>query len=154
LTYLTITHRKRGHVDAVRAHIPRALAAATAAQTPQYVAMATANQAWVSWREGHLSEARAKAQDALALWQQAPPTYTVMYWTALWPVLGVAVVEAHIAEAIELVRALLDPARQPPPAALAAMLEEAIGSWDQGQPDVARAHLQQASGLAQEMGYL
>ena len=154
LTYLTITHRKRGQVNAVRDRIPRCLIAASTAQTPQYTAMATANRAWVAWREGNFAEAQANAQAALELWQQGQADYRPFYWTALWPLLGVAVAQDHIADAIDHARTLLEPTRQPLPAALTAMLEEAINYWDHGQPDAARTHLQRASELAREMGYL
>jgi len=40
------------------------------------------------------------------------------------------------------------------PDALSTLLAATIEAWDAGQPDSARAHLQQAAALAREKGYL
>ena len=55
---------------------------------------------------------------------------------------------------MDSVRLLLDPAQQPPPEQLSTLLEAALQTWDAGQQEEARAILQQAMPIAEDMGYL
>ena len=75
-------------------------------------------------------------------------------WTALWPLIGVAVVQQQLANAIKYACMLLVPEQQRLPDALTADLEQAIQAWDYDQAERARTELQQAMALAQQMGYL
>ncbi len=160
LSYLTTVYRKRGQVKAVRQYALQSLAAGEARKEPRYIGLAKANLAWVAWREGNLSEAEADARAALEFWQ--PLTRFAFRWTALWPLIGVALVRSEagglaqdrISEAIGYARALLQHRQQPLPDALTAIVKEAIQAWDQDQLETARAHLRRAIELAQPMGYL
>jgi hypothetical protein len=67
---------------------------------------------------------------------------------------SVALAHSRIPEAVEYARALLEPAQQALPDPLQTVLEEAIETWERGEPEATRAHLDQAIELAQEMGYL
>jgi len=49
---------------------------------------------------------------------------------------------------------LLDPTQQPPSEEVSVPLQAALQAWDAGQPEEARALLQQAVPLAEKMGYL
>jgi class 3 adenylate cyclase/tetratricopeptide (TPR) repeat protein len=153
LTYLTVSSRKRGQVEDVREYVARSLAVAKEAQMLDYVGTANANLAWLAWREGDLSEAQEKGQSALALWEPLSLTYA-WQWTALWPLIGVALAQDRVPEAVDHTRALLDPLQERLPDALAAVVHEAIGAWEQAQVETARNHLSQAIALAGEMGYV
>jgi tetratricopeptide (TPR) repeat protein len=152
LTYLAVTHRKRGGTEATRQYALRAQDAASG-QPHALLGMAEANLAWVAWREQRLEEARSKAQNALDLWQSSPVPFP-FHWAGLWPAIGVAVADDRIGEAIEHMRGLLAPTQQPPPESLAALVEQAIRAWDEGRPEIARTHLEQAIPQARELGYL
>jgi tetratricopeptide (TPR) repeat protein len=153
LTYLTIVCRKRGQVQETCRYISRSLPVATAAQMPEYLASAKANQAWVSWREENLAEAEQSGRAALELWQQMPLVYPFQ-WSALWPLMATALADDRISDAVGHTRALLEPAQQRLPDPLTRQLEEGIGAWDGGELRAADACLHQCIELAQEMGYL
>lgn len=151
LTYQSVLSRKRGRVEETRRLSARALAVATAAGRPDYIGAAHGNLSWVAWREGDLTTAQAEGQAALALWE---PGFYMFRWIGLWPLIGVAVAQGEIAEAIAQIRALLEPSQQALPAALTRLLEQAIQAWQEGRPDAARSQLQEAAELARGMGYL
>ncbi len=152
----SILCRKRGQVEETRRTSLLALEVATAIPRPEQSGTAQANLAWVAWREGKVEEAQAKGSAALALWR-SEPLASIVYafqWTALWPLVGSALELNHISEAVSHVRALLAPEQQRLPDALSNTLAAAVEAWDAAQPGAARSHLQQATALAQEMGYL
>jgi tetratricopeptide (TPR) repeat protein len=160
LTYLTILYRKRVQLDKARQCVSRSLAVARAAQMREYIGTAHANLAWVEWREGNLGQAEANGRMALELWQQLPAGHSScsFQWTALWPLMGVALVPGQAAESVSeasrLARALLEPAQQRLPDALIAVLENAVEAWEEGASETARAFLDQAIERAQGLGYL
>jgi tetratricopeptide (TPR) repeat protein len=153
LTYLTIVYRKRGQVEETSRYASRALRVATSLHWPEDVAMASANQAWVAWRQGNQSEAQANAQAALEGWKGLQFDYPFR-WTALWPLISMALAQDQFSEAINYARALLAPPQLLLPDALRATVEAATQAWDSGRREAAYAHLQQAAALAGEMGYL
>jgi len=153
LAFLTIVCRKRGLVDATRHANFRALEVATSIEVVEFIGMAKANQAWIAWRGGKLSEAVDYGQAALELWQPLPIIYAFQ-WTALWPLIGVALAQNHLSEAMNYARTLLAPEQQCLPDALSKLVEAALQAWDSAQPEAAQASLQQVIPLAHEMGYL
>jgi DNA-binding SARP family transcriptional activator len=153
VTYLAVLSRKRGQVEETRRFGTQALALATALQLPEYMAMAKGNLAWVAWREGNHPESQANGLAALELWRPFQVVYP-FHWSALWPLIGVALRQDRLTEAVDYARLLLDPQQQSLPDALNALLEATIRSWDAGQSEAARTHLRQATALAQDMGYL
>jgi tetratricopeptide (TPR) repeat protein len=156
LTYLTILCRKRGRLEKARQYASRSLAAATTGEMDEYTGTAKANLAWVAWREGDLAQAEANGRAALELWQQLPAGHSscAFQWTAIWPLVGVALAHNRTFEASEHARALLEPTQQRLPGALTAVVEKAIRSWKEDKPEAAYASLDQAIALAQEMDYL
>jgi DNA-binding SARP family transcriptional activator len=153
LTYLTIVYRKRGQVEETSRYASRALRVATSLHWPEDVAMARANLAWVAWRQGNQSEAQATARAALDGWKALQVDYP-FHWTALWPLISIALAQDQLSEAINYVRMLLAPQQLVLPDALRTAIEAATQAWDSGRREVACAHLQQAAALAGEMGYL
>jgi hypothetical protein len=153
LTYLSILSRKRGQIAETQYLIARVLAVAAAGQMTEYIAGAKANLAWVAWRQGDLAEAQEQGYATLEMWRKSP-IIVPFRWTALWPLIGVALAQDRISEAIEHARALLAPTQQLLPDALTKVLEAAIEASENGQLETARAQLNQAMSLAQENGYL
>jgi hypothetical protein len=68
--------------------------------------------------------------------------------------LGVALAQNQISEAVDHARGLLEPMQQRLPDALAKQLELAIRTWEANDQEAAAACLDRAVGSAQEMGYL
>jgi tetratricopeptide (TPR) repeat protein len=152
LTYLTAVYRKLGQVEEAMDHALRSLEAATWVQNPMYIGAARANLAWGAWRKANLAEALEKGKAALESWQQSPGY--PFQWLSLYPLIAVALAYDRIPEAVEYARGLLEPAQQALPDPLQMVLEEAIETWERGEPEAARAHLDRAIELAQELGYL
>jgi eukaryotic-like serine/threonine-protein kinase len=153
LTYQTVLSRKRGLIEETRRFSLQAQAVATALQLPEYIAMAKANLAWVAWREGNLLEVQTNGLAALEQWRPLQVVY-MFQWAALWPLIGVALTQDRLREAVDHARLLLAPQQQSLPDVLNTLVEAAIRSWDAGQLEAARTYLRQATPLAQEMGYL
>jgi hypothetical protein len=153
LAYLAVVWRKRHQVRETHQASSQCLAAATEAQMPTYAAMAKANLAWVAWCEQRVSDVQTYGQAALELWRQDTFAYPFQ-WTALWPLIDLALARDQIAEAVDHGRALLDPQQQRLPDALVASLESALTAWDEGKAGEARRDLQQALELAREWGGL
>ncbi len=156
LTYLTIAHRQCMQMEETRRDAARSLEVATAAQMPEYIAMAKANQAWLAWRAGDLAPVQELGQAALELWHQLPAGHASapFQWLARWPLIAVALRTDQLALAVDHMRALLDPGQQRVPDELAASLEQVIQAWDGGAPESANTLLHQSLALAQQMRYL
>lgn len=152
LTYLTVLHRKRGQIEEVRHYQTRSLAAATTVNRTVYIGFASANQAWLAWREQNFSEARANAEAALEL--MPGQGFFPIKWVALWPLLAALLRQGDTAGAVEQARALLDSSQQPLPHVLTSALKDALAAWDAGQFANAHAALERALPPAQERGYL
>jgi len=153
LTFLTIVYRKGGQVEETSRYASRASRVATSLHWPEDVAMARANLAWVAWCQGNLSEAQANGRAALDGWKALQFDYP-FHWTALWPLISIALAQDQFSEAINYVRVLLAPQQEALPDALRTAIEAATQAWDSGRLEAACAHLQQAVALAGEMGYL
>jgi len=156
LTYLFILYRKWGKIEKARQYISRSLEAARGAHMSEYIGTAKANLAWVAWREGDLSEARVNGQAALRLWQQLPVGHAscAFKWTALWPMIGVALAQELNTEAVDYARATLEPSQQCLPDALNLVLGKVIKTFEGGELEKTSIHLNHAIELAQELGYL
>ena len=152
LTYLTILHRKRGAIEEVKHYIFRAMAVATAGNMLEYISTAKANLAWVSLREGNLYDAQENGRTALDMWQKAPLVYPFQ-WTALWPLISVALSKEEVSGAVEYAYALLQPSQQRLPDSLNEVLEEVMESWEKGESEKVRTKLNRAIELAQELGW-
>jgi tetratricopeptide (TPR) repeat protein len=153
LTYTASLYRKRGRVKETRDYASRALTVTTAMKLPAYIAMATANLAWVDWREGKHAEAEHKGKTALETWQSSEVVYPFQ-WAALWPLIDIKLGRDELSQAVNYARRLFAPGQQPLPDALSAITESAIQVWNSGQPETARTSLQQAIALAKEKSYL
>lgn len=156
LTYLTIAARRRNQVEESQTLAAQALAVATTAHMPEYVALARANQAWLAWRQGDDAALREHGAAALALWQQLPVTHASapFQWTACWPLLAEAIQRDDIAAAVKYGRALLDPHQQQLPDALTTPLTQVLQAWESGGMAKVQSHLREAVTLAEQHHYL
>ncbi len=156
LTYLAIVQRKRRQVDGAYHYGVRSLAVAEAAGMHEYVGTARANLAWVAWRAGDLTDAEAHGRAALAAWQRFPVGHAscCFQWTALLPLIAVALARGRVEDAIEPARVLLAPWQQRLPDALTARVREAFAAWDQGRADGATGRIRDALEVARRTGYL
>jgi len=153
LTYLTILCRKRGQIEEVQHYISRAMDVAKAGNMLEYISVAKANLSGVNLREGNLSDAQENGRIALEMWQKAPLVYPFQ-WTALWPLISVANTKNQFSEAVDYVRALIEPTQQRLPEAPTALLKKVIKTWEGGETEKTHTYLNQTIELAQELGWL
>jgi hypothetical protein len=115
--------------------------------------MAQANLAWAAWRDGDASGAQERARTALEIWKRLG-AISPWQWTALWPLISLALSRDNISRAIDHASAMLNPEQQRLPRSLTAHLECAIQGYEEGDTAATRSYLKQAVELAQDLGYL
>jgi hypothetical protein len=149
LMFLPCIFRQRGLVEEVRNVVTRALAMPEA----RNIAIIKGHRAWVAWRDGNLAEAELYGRASLEN-RKGQRRVNAFLWVGIWPLIGIALAQEKIAEALNYVRMLLDFTLQPPPEQLETLLESVLHAWDAGQLEKARALLKQAVPLARELGFL
>jgi tetratricopeptide (TPR) repeat protein len=156
LIYLAIAQRQCQRVEQAEQAATRALATAMTAHMPEYIGTAQANLAWVAWQAGRFEQARQHGCTALEAWRQLPAGHgsTLMQWTALCPLIALALHTGEIATAVDYIRLLLDPLQQRLPDALTTLFEQALFAWENDDPEQVSPLLQQAVALAQQLHYL
>ena len=120
------------------------------------MATAKANLAWVAWRDGDSQQVRENGCSALDLWYTLPKGHTsyVFQWTALFPMLAVALADGNLDQAITHAQAVLDPSLQKLAEELTDVLQSALTTWQQQQTAQTTEILAQAITLAQKFHYL
>lgn len=149
LTYLTVVQRRRGHDAEVEALARRTLAVAESTGMLDYVGACRGNLAWLAARRGRWAEAERLGQAALDAWRQYAKPYPLC-WQGLWPLIGAALAQDRLADAIPPVRQLCHPSQQKLPDSIEEPLLAALAAWDAGQPNAALDHLRRALDLAQQ----
>jgi hypothetical protein len=145
--FMTVLFRKQKQVEKVKSSVSGILGT----HSHIYDGMASAAQAWVAWKEGRYADVQEHAQTALLAWEPTSIIYPYQ-WTALWPLIGVALSQDHISDAMNYARMLLFPTQESLPDQLTQMIEVALQAWDSSQTEIARSSLQEAIVLAEEMG--
>ncbi|HWC06903.1 MAG TPA: AAA family ATPase [Gemmatimonadota bacterium] len=153
VTYLALTHRKRGDITAARRYARRALEVAEAGGMTEYLAAAHAHLAWSAGREGRWDETEREGRAALELWEQIGGPYRLFLWMPVWPLLEAALARGRLEEAERHARVLLDPERQPMPEKLQQALEAATTAAESGESD-ARDRFSRLAELARVTGHL
>jgi DNA-binding SARP family transcriptional activator len=156
LTYLTIATRQLGEVDAASDYVAQSFDIAVRARMPEYIALARANESWVAWRAGDWQRARESGCAALTLWKEVDSSHArhPFKWTALWPLIAVAVNENTLHTALEYLHILTSADQQRVPEALCLLIDQIVLSWEQGKIECTRRHLEEALALAQDLHYL
>jgi adenylate cyclase len=151
LLVLTATALRRHDTGAVRALIPRALAAART--DPTYVALTMAAQTWLAWQDGHPDEVIALA-GRLAEFDLGTLNSGARYrWMALFPLIAAQLQSGNAAAAVLAAREIVDPAQQLLPDELMAALDAALAAWDGGEAAAAEERLASALRLARELHF-
>jgi len=147
-TYLAVAARRRGDIDTARIHTDRASAAALKSVTPEYVAIAHGNRAWLAWRAGDDVAATREGEAGLSALSRLPYPFR---WIAILPLAAALRRRGSLDEALALLPALLEPSQHRLPDSLEETLRLAATSG----PKAARvAALDDAIALARKHGYL
>jgi tetratricopeptide (TPR) repeat protein len=153
LTWLTVTYRRSNQLENVRQYAARSLEIATLNKTPLYIGLAKANQAWIDWQSGNITEAQVAAHAALDLLEQGQAVIFCK-WLALLPLMEMDLRLSNDVEAIAYACALIHPTQMRLSETLEAKLAEAIKAWDGCETDKAHVLMQQAVEIAQQTGWL
>ena len=151
IAMLTLTYRRCNRVETVEQWAKQTLEIASNAEIDLYIAAGKANLAWVSWRRGKIERAVPLAQEALTIWQKVSPHYPVR-WQAHWILLGNALHENRLGDAVDYARELLD--QQALNRRMEPLLMTMIQAWDEGNRSTIGARLAEISALATSLGYL
>ena len=151
--YLMFLGRMRGQPEAAQRYFETVLSTTWAGPMSDYTFAVLACQSWIAWRAGKLTEARsygmASKEKMLGLTIHYP-----FRWLTLFPLMGVAVAENQLAEAVEYAQLMLDPRQMIFPDDLTAALEVAVKLGEPEPLDAARQLLTEALMLATKYGYL
>jgi len=153
VSMLAVTALRRHDAAAVAALVPRALEAAEATSSPEYVAMAKASLAWLAWREGRFAEVGPRAEEALSLWAKTTGWQPV-HWICLWPLIAVRLGTGNVSGAVDASRQLLEPSQQRLPDELEPVVIAAGAAWESGNRELAGAKLAQAVELAHDLHFI
>lgn len=156
LTYLAIAQRQCQRVDEAEQAATHSLAIANSAHMPEYIGTAQANLAWVAWKSGNFEQARRHGCAALEAWRQLPTGHgsTLSQWTALYPLLALALHNGEIAHGIDYIRLLLNPTQQRLPDDLTTLLEQALAAWENDTSKQMPSLLQETIALGQQYHFL
>jgi predicted ATPase/DNA-binding CsgD family transcriptional regulator len=156
LSYLGVVYRKQDDLKRARTFAAYALRVAGEAKRPEYTGMAHALFAWLAWRTDDLVKAREEAMTAIEMCGGLGSHLSAMpfRWLALFPLLGVALREENVDEAVQWTQHLLAPSQQRLPDNLTTLLEEAVAVGVKGEYDEAGDLLHQALRLAFELHYI
>ncbi len=150
--YLMFVARMRGQVDVVQSYFETVLSTTWAGLMADYTFTVQACKSWIAWRAGKLDEARSHgmaAREPLLGWFNHYP----FQWIVYLPLIGIAVAQDQIAEAVEYARIILDPQQIILPDDLTVTLEKATHLLAQ-DAEGTRAAFKEAIRLAMTYGYL
>jgi eukaryotic-like serine/threonine-protein kinase len=153
LTYRTVAYRRLGDVARCGTEAEKTCELATKLGMVEYIAMAKANLAWVTWQQENYAEAEKLATEALELWHGMDDPYG-FDWMALWPLIAIALHRQDISAAIGFARGLLAENQHPLPEKLLNMIRKACDEWQNSGQENATANLASAMSLARELSYL
>jgi hypothetical protein len=99
---------------------------------------------------------KQEAAAAIEAWGGLGKTQSVMpfHWFALFPLMGVALQEEEIEQAVQWAQHLITPPQQRLPDDLTTLLERAVAAGEKGQWNATSDLLHQALRLARELHYL
>lgn len=153
LTYLSVAHRQLGNTDEVEKMIPDVIHAIEAGSAPEYRAVVKANESWLAWKRDDIDQARARADEAMQIWQQTTPNYPLK-WLAMIQIIAAATEEDRISDAIDLSRALLKPPHALLGNGVGQALHHAVEFFEDQKKKKASASLAEAIGCAKTACYL
>jgi tetratricopeptide (TPR) repeat protein len=151
LSSLTLTALRRHDAQAVRALLPRSVAASKAVRH-DFESTRPA-EAWLAWQDGRPDEVLRLTAE-IEEWDATRLGWGAMHrWVYLFPALAAHQAADATAEAVAAARRIIDPSQQALPDDLTAALATACESWDQGDQERAARHLRKALDLATEHAY-
>ena len=153
LTYLAVAYRRMNDWPNCKSAAERAFEISTRLAMVEYIAMATANLAWVAWRQNDHAKAEKLASEALNLWHGMEDPYS-FDWMALWPLIAIAFARKDFSRAVEYARGLLDKNQHPLAENLTPIVRRTCEEWERGAEEIAIASFVSAIQAARDLAYL
>ena len=144
--------RVRQNANAAGRAVKRLLPLVTREKMTDYIGVARATLGWIAWCAGDETTAGAEAKAALEVWAEGVPY--PFKWTALWPLIAIAIECNDVSAAAKYSQQLLDPPQQPLPPKLAACVAEIIKAHKSAQEKEALEIAGHAVQLARKLKYL
>jgi class 3 adenylate cyclase len=156
LTYLTVVLRRLGRLPETEAAAQRSLSVARVAGMQEYVGTAYANQAWVAWKRGDLSQAESLGRKAFDDWISLPQTHAslVFAWIAAWPLAASCFQRGNLTTCIQYLEEMIHPRCKRLETELEAQLEQVIQNFRHGEGEALRHELEKTFFLAERYRYL
>jgi DNA-binding SARP family transcriptional activator len=151
LSYLSLLFRRKNQVEGAQNYATMCLADDHIDQNPSPAGLAKANLAWVLMAQGLPDQAFQHAQSALELWKGSVYPFQ---WTALFPLIKLAMDGGDDEKAVSYISQLLGPTQQRLDNRMNTLLEEIVTLAGKGQPDLVHERLHDTLELAQQLGYL
>ena len=152
LNYLVMVERVRQNANAAGRAVKRLLPLVTREKMTDYIGVARATLGWIAWCAGDETTAGAEAKAALEVWAEGVPY--PFKWTALWPLIAIAIECKDVSAAAKYSQQLLDPPQQQLPPELAARVAEIIKAHKSAQEKEALEIAGHAVQLARKLKYL
>ena len=152
LNYLVMVERVRQNANAAGRAVKRLLPLVTREKMTDYIGVARATLGWIAWCAGDKRTAGAEAKAALEVWAEGVPY--PFKWTALWPLIAIAIECKDVSAAAKYSQQLLDPPQQQLPPELAARVAEIIKTHKSAQEKEALEIAGHAVQLARKLKYL
>lgn len=152
LMMMGLLHRRRGMVEECRDNSCRYLFLAEKYGLHDGLGAAHADLAWVALRTKDTREAERHGRTALEHWQQTAFVYPFQ-WTALLPLLAVALDRRNVTGAVDHARALAHPLQQQLPAEIEEPLATAVMAATQHTDDETADRLRKALAQAERLGF-
>jgi tetratricopeptide (TPR) repeat protein len=153
---LTLTALRRHDVQAVRALLPQAFAAAkdVGGDIGSRAAGNLAAAAWLAWQDSRPDEVIRLAAEIEQRNPRRRGTGVMYRWVYLFPLLATHLQAGETGEAVAAARRIIDPSQQVLPDDLTAALAAACESWDQGSdPARTQQRLREALTVARDRAY-
>ncbi len=143
---------RRHDLESVRALSQKTAAAVEGRFSPWTNFALHAGPAWVAWKEGRTEDAAFLARQVLERWREVRPVY---YYKGLclWPLASVSLASGDVATALDSIEEVLRPDQVRLPDALESVLQSARVAWERADSAAAAVALNEALGLACELGY-
>ena len=152
LNYLVMVERVRQNANAAGRAVKRLLPLVTREKMTDYIGVARATLGWIAWCAGDETTAGAEAKAALEVWAEGVPY--PFKWTALWPLIAIAIECKDVSAAAKYSQQLLDPLQQPLPPELTACVAGISKAHKSAQEKEALEIAGHAVQLARKLKYL
>ncbi len=156
LTYLTIAHRRLGHLDLVAEYASRTFKSAKEIGMAEYMGTARANQAWLARRRGENQRVEPLATEALTYWGKVQHNHSskAFVWTLAFPLAAHHLAKGNLSAAVQQFSEMLQPSRKIFEGDLQQQMQQVVEWYHGHKTDRLQDAIRETLGLAEKLKYL